>query len=53
MNATLWIAPNGDAVSIRNMTPELRLTLRVDQNEDGTPNLEAIKALRGTMDPYA
>lgn len=52
LNATLWIAPNGDAVSVRNMTPELRLRLRVDQNADGTPNLEAIKALRGAMEPW-
>ena len=53
LNATLWIAPNGDAVSVRNMTPELRLRLRVDQNDDGTPNLEAIKALKGAMEPYS
>lgn len=52
LNATLWIAPNGDAVSIRSMTPELRLRLRVDQNEDGSPNLEAVRVLRGAMEPY-
>jgi len=50
LNATLWIAPNGDAVSIRSMTPELRLRLRVNENEDGTPNLEALKALRTIID---
>jgi DNA-binding transcriptional MocR family regulator len=50
LNATLWIAPNGDAVSIRSMTPERRRRLRVEENEDGSPNLEAIKALRTIMD---
>lgn len=50
LNPTLWIAPNGDAVSVRSMSPELRLRLRVEENPDGTPNLEAVKALRTILD---
>lgn len=49
LGATLWQAPNGDAVSIRSMTPELRLRLRVDLNEDGTQCLEAVRALQGML----
>ncbi len=30
IGATVWLAPNGDSVSIKNMTPELRLRLRAD-----------------------
>lgn len=50
ITATLWQAPNGDTVSIRSMTSELRLRLRVDLNDDGTENLEAIRAIRGILD---
>ena len=50
LSPTLWHAPNGDTVSIRSMTPELRLRLRVHENDDGTPNLAAIKAIRGILD---
>lgn len=50
LNATLWIAPNGDAVSVRSMTPERRRRCRVEENEDGSPNREAIRAIRGILD---
>lgn len=49
-SATLWLAPNGDLVSIRSMTPELRMRLRVDLNDDGTECLEAVRAIRGILD---
>lgn len=49
MNATTWIAPNSDAVSVRSMTPELRARLRVDRHADGTPNVEAIRAIQDIL----
>lgn len=50
LSATLWEAPNGDAASVRSMTPALRLKLRVDENDDGTRNVEAIRAIRGIVE---
>lgn len=50
LNATMWIAPNGDAVSVRSMTPELRARLRTEHNPDGTPNAEAVRAIQGILD---
>lgn len=50
ISATFWEAPNGDMVSIRSMTPELRMRLRVDENDDGSKNIEAVRAIRGILD---
>lgn len=50
VSATIWEAPNGDWVSVRSMTLSLRMRLRVNENEDGTTNLEAIRAIRGIVE---
>jgi hypothetical protein len=47
---SLWIAPNGDAVSIRSMTPELRKRLRVDETPEHKPNMDAVRAVRTIID---
>lgn len=51
VSATLWEAPNGDTVSVRSMTPELRRRLRAGEHDDGDDRLEAVRAIRGTLEP--
>lgn len=50
ISATFWEAPNGDTVSVRSMSLALRTMLRVDENDDGTRNVEAVRAIRGIVE---
>lgn len=52
INARLWLAPNGDTVSVRSMTPELRARLGIRDEldtlgTDGVIGLAAARALLG------
>lgn len=49
ISPTLWVAPNGDTVSIRSMTPELKRRLNADA-PIAQPNSDAIKAIRTIID---
>lgn len=50
LSPVLWLAPNGDTVSVRSMTPELRVSLAIRDELDGGPNRNAIRHLRTILD---
>lgn len=50
INANVWLAPNGDTVSVLSMSLELRIRLGTGEEFDAGPNREAVRQIKTILD---